>query len=128
MYGFGVVVCGEQRSILVPERASRAQGFGLRFPVAIETCPRKRLCLRHTDDVSTGKMRKFLVVIEKGENSYGAYSPDLPGCVVVGATKEEAEEKMYDAIAFHLEGLREDGLPIPESESVAEYIVVPESR
>jgi len=73
-------------------------------------------------------MKKFLVVIEKGENSYGAYSPDLLGCVAVGATKEEAEEKMYEAIAFHLEGLREDGLPIPESESVAEYILVPESR
>jgi len=71
-------------------------------------------------------MKKFLVVIEKGDNSYGAYSPDLPGCVAVGATREEAEEKMYEAIAFHLEGLREDGLPIPEGESVAEYIVLPE--
>ncbi len=72
-------------------------------------------------------MRKFLVVMEKGENGYGAYSPDLPGCVAVGATREETEEKMYEAIAFHLEGLREDGLPIPGSESVAEYIVVPET-
>ena len=71
-------------------------------------------------------MRKFLVVIEKGENGYGAYSPDLPGCVAIGSTREETEEKMYEAIAFHLEGLREDGLPIPDSESVAEYIVVPE--
>ncbi len=72
-------------------------------------------------------MRKFLVVIEKGEKNYGAYSPDLPGCVAVGATRDEAEHKMYEAIAFHLEGLREDGLPIPDSESVAEYIVLPES-
>jgi len=71
-------------------------------------------------------MRKFLVVIEKGEGSYGAYSPDLPGCVAVGGTKEEAEQKMYEAISFHLEGLREEGLPIPEGESVGEYIVLPE--
>lgn len=54
-------------------------------------------------------VKKFLVVIEKGEGSYGAYSPDLPGCVAVGATKEEAEEKMCEAITFHLEGLREEG-------------------
>jgi predicted RNase H-like HicB family nuclease len=72
-------------------------------------------------------MRKFLVVIEKGEDGYGAYSPDLPGCVAVGATREEAEQKMYEAIGFHLEGLREDGLPVPQSESVAEYILVPET-
>lgn len=72
-------------------------------------------------------MKKFLVVIEKGESSYGAYSPDLPGCVAVGATKEEAEEKTYEAITFHLEGLREEGLPIPEGESVGGYIVVPET-
>lgn len=71
-------------------------------------------------------MSKFLVVIEKGENSYGAYSPDLPGCAAVAATKEEAEKKMYEAITFHLEGLREDGLPLPECESVAEYIVLSE--
>jgi len=72
-------------------------------------------------------MRKFLVVVEKGENGYGAYSPDLPGCVAVGATKKEAEEKMYEAIAFHLEGLRAEGLPIPDGDSVGEYILVPET-
>ena len=71
-------------------------------------------------------MKKFLVVIEKGSDGYGAYSPDLAGCVAVGGTREEAEEKMYEAIAFHLEGMKEDGLPLPLSESVAEYMVVPE--
>lgn len=71
-------------------------------------------------------MKKFLVVIEKGDDGYGAYSPDLPGCVAVGATKEETEEKMYEAISFHLEGLREEGLPIPEGESLGEYVLVPE--
>jgi predicted RNase H-like HicB family nuclease len=72
-------------------------------------------------------MKRYLVVIEKGEDGYGAYSPDLPGCVAVGASQAEAEQKMYEAISFHLEGLREDGLPIPDSQSVAEYVVLPES-
>ena len=72
-------------------------------------------------------MRKFLIVIEKGESSYGAYSPDLPGCVAVGATKEEAEDNMYEAIPFHIEGLKEDGLPIPQNDSVAELFMIPEA-
>jgi predicted RNase H-like HicB family nuclease len=72
-------------------------------------------------------VKKFLVVIEKGENGYGAYSPDLSGCVAVGATKNEAEERMYEAIAFHLEGLRENGFPIPHRGSAAEHIVLPET-
>lgn len=71
-------------------------------------------------------MRKFLVVIEKSKDGYGAYSPDLPGCVAVGATVEEAENLMYEAIALHVEGLKEDGLEVPESESKAEYMVLPE--
>ncbi len=72
-------------------------------------------------------MRKFLIVIEKGKNSYGAYSPDIPGCVAVGKTKEEVEQKMYEAITFHIEGLLEDGLPLPKNESVAEFFVLPEA-
>jgi len=71
-------------------------------------------------------MKRFLVVIEKGAGSYGAYSPDLPGCVAVGVSREETEEKMYEAIAFHLEGMKEDGLPLPVSESAAEYMMVRE--
>ena len=73
-------------------------------------------------------MRKILIIIEKEKDSYGAYSPDLPGCVAVGATREEVEEKMYEAISFHIEGLEEDGLPIPESRSIAEYIVIRDWR
>lgn len=71
-------------------------------------------------------MKKFLVIIEKSADGYGAYSPDLPGCVAVGSTREETEEKMYEAIEFHLEGLIEDGTPLPKSESIAEYMVLPE--
>ena len=69
-------------------------------------------------------MASFLVVIEKGQHSYGAYSPDLPGCVAVGDTVEEVEQRMREAILFHLEGLREDHLPLPLPTSRAEYIDV----
>jgi len=60
---------------------------------------------------------RYTVVIEKAENNYSAYVPDLPGCVTTGATIEEAEAQIQEAIKFHLEGLREDGLPIPEPAS-----------
>lgn len=67
---------------------------------------------------------RFLVVLEDAGANFSAYSPDLPGCVATGATREEAEANMYEAIQLHIEGLREDGLPNPESTSQAEYIVV----
>ena len=69
-------------------------------------------------------MHKFLVVIEKADDNYSAYSPDLPGCVATGATREEVERNMHDAIEMHVRGLLEDNLPIPESSSFAEYIAV----
>jgi predicted RNase H-like HicB family nuclease len=69
-------------------------------------------------------MYRFLVVIEKAGENYSAYSPDLPGCVATGATREEAERNMHEAIQLHIEGLREDGLPIPESTTSAEYMSV----
>jgi predicted RNase H-like HicB family nuclease len=72
-------------------------------------------------------MRKYLVIIEKGSDGYGAYSPDIPGCVAVAETQEEVEQKMYEAITFHLDGLREEGMPIPYGQSVAEYVVLPEA-
>lgn len=67
---------------------------------------------------------RFLVVIEDAGKNFSAYSPDLPGCVATGKTREETEKNMYEAIQMHLEGLREDGLPIPSSQSFAEYVVV----
>lgn len=69
-------------------------------------------------------MKKFLIVIEKTETNYSAYAPDLPGCIATGNTVEETEKNMYEAIEFHLEGLKEDNLPIPESSSIAEYVVM----
>ncbi len=57
---------------------------------------------------------RFLVIIERGENNYAAYSPDLPGCVATGETEEEVEANMREAIEFHLEGMRLHGEPVPE--------------
>ena len=56
-------------------------------------------------------MYRFLIVIEKANGNYSAYSPDLPGCVATGATREETEQNMYQVIQFHIKGLHEDGLP-----------------
>ncbi len=70
-------------------------------------------------------MHRFLVVIEKANSNYSAYSPDLPGCVATGVTREEAERNMHEAIAMHVHGLLEDELPIPEPNSSAEYMAVP---
>ena len=64
---------------------------------------------------------KYAVVIEQAESNYSAYVPDLPGCVTTGATLEETERNMREAIAFLLEGMREDGLPIPMPSTVVEY-------
>ncbi|MDH3460287.1 MAG: type II toxin-antitoxin system HicB family antitoxin [Burkholderiaceae bacterium] len=65
---------------------------------------------------------RYAVVIEKAEGNLSAYVPDLPGCVATGVTAREVEAEIREAIAFHLEGLREDGLPIPEPTSQVEYI------
>jgi len=67
---------------------------------------------------------RFLIVVEKANGNYSAYSPDLPGCVATGETREETEQNMYQAIEMHLHGLVEDRQPIPESHASAEYIVI----
>ena len=69
-------------------------------------------------------MYRFLVVIEKANDNYSAYSPDLPGCVATGSPHEEAEQNMHEAIEMHVRGLLEDKLPVPKSQSFAEYVVV----
>lgn len=67
---------------------------------------------------------QYTVIIEKGETSFGAYVPDLPGCVAVGETREEVTSLIQEAIEFYLEGLKEDGLTIPESVSSSQLIEV----
>jgi predicted RNase H-like HicB family nuclease len=65
---------------------------------------------------------KYAVIIEAGVRNYSAYVPDLPGCIATGKTLDQVKQVMREAIAFHLEGLKEDGLPIPEPTTLAEYI------
>ena len=65
---------------------------------------------------------KYLIIIERTPRNYSAFSPDLPGCIATGETRSEVEERMRDAIRMHLDGMREDGLPIPEPSTTAEYI------
>ena len=65
---------------------------------------------------------RYAVIIEKGTNSYGAYVPDLPGCVAVGETIEEVKILIQEAIEFHLEGMVEDGETIPQPSSMIEYV------
>jgi len=67
---------------------------------------------------------RYAIVIERGETSYGAYVPDLPGCVAVGETREEAVKLIHEAIEAHLELLREEGEPLPEPRSTADYAEV----
>ena len=67
---------------------------------------------------------RYAIVIEKAKSNYSAYVPDLPGCVATGYTIEEVETQIREAIAFHLEGLREDGTPLPHPASHVEYVEV----
>ena len=69
-------------------------------------------------------MRRYAVVIEKAPGNYSAYVPDLPGCVATGATVEEVEREIREAIEFHLEGLRDAGEPVPEPTSRMAYVEV----
>ena len=70
-------------------------------------------------------MHRFLIVIEKAEGNYSAYSPDLPGCVATGRTRDQVARNMHAAIDMHVRGLLEDKLPVPQSHSFAEYIAIP---
>lgn len=67
---------------------------------------------------------RYAIVIEKTDANYAAYVPDLPGCVATGATVEETEKLIQEAIKFYLDGLREDGLPLPAPSSEVEYVEV----
>ena len=70
-------------------------------------------------------MKKYLIVIEPTKTGFSAYSPDLPGCVSTGRTREEVEHNMSEAIAFHLDGLREDGQAVPEPQTYSAYVELP---
>jgi predicted RNase H-like HicB family nuclease len=67
---------------------------------------------------------RYVIVIERAQNNYSAYVPDLPGCIATGATVQETEHMIREAIALHVTGLREDGLPVPEPSSQVTYVEV----
>ena len=69
-------------------------------------------------------MVRLLIVVEQTPTGFSAYSPDLPGCVAAGATRQDVEQKMREAIALHLEGMREDGLAVPSPHAYATYVEV----
>ena len=67
---------------------------------------------------------RYMVVLEKGSASYGAHVPDLPGCVAVADTQQEVLQLIHDAVEFHIEGLKEEGLPVPIPSSVSDFVEV----
>jgi len=67
---------------------------------------------------------RYMVVVERGETSWGAHVPDLPGCIAVGETRDEALRLIREAIEFHIEGLRQEGLPVPAPSSEGEFVEV----
>ena len=69
-------------------------------------------------------MTRYMVVVERGQTSWGAHVPDLPGCVAVGETREEVLQLIREAIGFHIDGLRQDGLPVPTPSSEGEFVEV----
>ena len=69
-------------------------------------------------------MKEYAVIIENAGTNYSAYSPDVPGCIATGDTIEETEQNFHDALQFHLDGLREDGLPIPEPTTIVTHVQV----
>jgi predicted RNase H-like HicB family nuclease len=74
--------------------------------------------------VEEKKMIKYPVIIEKAQGNFSAYSPDLPGCVATGSTAEETLIRMKEAIRFHIQGLKKEGLAIPEPSAEVKYIEI----
>jgi len=70
-------------------------------------------------------MKRYLIVIEETQTGYSAYSPDLPGCISTGRTREDVEKNMQEAISLHLDGMREEGQSLPEPHSYSAYVELP---
>ncbi len=68
---------------------------------------------------------RYLIVVEETSTGYSAYSPDLPGCIATGSSQPEVEKAIHDAIAFHLDGMREDGEQVPSPTSYSTYVEMP---
>lgn len=97
--------------------------YSPRFCVIVRS--RARNSRRSFEDAPVMTIYRFLVVIEKANGNYSAYSPDLPGCVATGKTRNQVTCNMHEAIEMHVRGLLEDKLPVPQSHSFAEYVAIP---
>lgn len=71
-------------------------------------------------------MKRYLIIIEKTNSGFSAYSPDLPGCIATGNTRKDVQKKMEEALGFHLDGLREEGFEIPEPQNYSKYVEIAE--
>jgi predicted RNase H-like HicB family nuclease len=87
---------------------------------------REVIKLVQADSIEGGRkvVPRILIVVEKANGNFSAYCPDLPGCIATGETKREAEQNIREAIKLHIEGLKEDNLPIPESSAIADYVLI----
>ena len=72
--------------------------------------------------MTTERAMRYAIVIEKADGNYSAYVPDLPDCVATGETVKAVEGEIRDAIRFHIDGLKQDGLPVPKPTSIADYV------
>ncbi len=90
----------------------------------IDVPPRDSEQYSQTGWLEIGANMKYAVVVEQGETSFGAHVPDLPGCVAVAETRDEVLKLIQEAIQFHIEGLREDGLTVPPPSSSVEFVEV----
>ena len=70
-------------------------------------------------------MKRFLIIVEKTKTGFSAYSPDVPGCIATGKTKSGVEKRIRESIEFHINGLREEGYPIPKPNSYSSFVDVP---
>jgi predicted RNase H-like HicB family nuclease len=80
---------------------------------------------QHSEAGRTEEMRRYLIIVEETDTGYSAYSPDLSGCVSTGRTLEEVKQNMRKAMEFHLEGMRLEGIPVPEPHTYSDYVDVP---
>lgn len=120
--------------VLKRQKGSHRQFFHANFPerhVTVSGKPNLDIpkgtlnsIFKQASKLAGSESMKYAVVIEKSETGFGAYVPDLPGCVAVGDTIEEIDRLIREAIEFHVEGLREDGLSVPEPSAVAQYVEV----
>ena len=117
-----VVTEGSHRQFRHPTKSGRVTVFGKRnddLPYGTLNSILQQAGLKKLE-----KLMRYAIVIEKAENNYAAYVPDLPGCVATGQTVEETEKEIGEAIDLHLRGMREDGLPIPEPSSSVDYVEI----